>query len=188
MSGKGAGVRRARLSDAGAIADAMSESIRGLAQGSYGTREIALWSSLPPLYHSWAMTGGEETYLVAERDGRLVGYAAVHGHELTAIFVRPAVARQGIGLALLRAAERLARRRGVRELIARAALGAVGFYEHAGFRRTGTARVPLPGSAYLQAVLVTKTLAEGRRPRRIIAGGRGSRSSPPRPRRRGARA
>jgi putative acetyltransferase len=169
-------IRRGRPSDARATAEVMRASIRGLARAAYGPREIARWSSLPPLYHAWAMTAGGETYLVAERGGRVEGYAALRKGEVTAAFVRPGAAGRGIGLALLRAVERLARRRGVRALVARASLGAVGFYERAGFRRAGDARVPLPGGALLRAVLVEKRPL-GARPRVTSArtgGGTGS--------------
>jgi putative acetyltransferase len=176
-------IRRGRLSDAGAVSRVMRASIRGLARETYGARTIARWSSLPPLYHAWAMTAGGETYLVAERRGRIEGYAALRRGEVTAVFVRPAAAGRGTGLALLRAVERLARRRGARALFARAALGAVGFYERAGFRRAGTARVPLFGGARLEAVLVTKGPPGKGRP--VPAGAR-TRRSRSRRRRRGA--
>jgi GNAT superfamily N-acetyltransferase len=149
-------IRRGRLSDAGAVSRIMRASIRGLSRGTYGAATLSRWSSLPPLYHAWAMTAGGETYLVAERRGRIEGYAALRRGEVTAVFVRPGAAGRGTGLALLRAVERLARRRGVRALLARAARGAVGFYERAGFRRAGTARVPLPGGGHLEAVVVRK--------------------------------
>lgn len=200
----GVRIRRARLPDAAAIAAVMRTSVRGLARNAHGPREIALWSSLPPLYHAWAMTAGGEVYLVAERRARIVAYAALRGREVTAVFVRPAHAGRGIGLALLGAVERLARRRGVRGLFARAALGAVGFYERAGYRRARALRVPLFGGASLRAVRVEKgILASGAR--RVVAPtgrggpvegraatplaaisarGRASRSSRPRPRRR----
>lgn len=155
-------VRRAHVSDAAPVAALMRASIRGLAGAAYGKRRIALWSSLPPLYHAWAMTAGGETYLVAERGERILGYAALRGREVTAVFVHPGAAGRGIGRALLAALERLARRRAVRELIARAALGAVGFYERAGYERAGTARVPLFGGAWLPSVLVKKRVDLGR--------------------------
>jgi putative acetyltransferase len=176
-------IRRGRLSDAGAVSRVMRASIRGLARGTYGARAIARWSSLPPLYHAWAMTAGGETYLVAERGGRLEGYAALRRGEVTAVFVLPGAAGRGIGLALLRAVERLARRRGVRALVARAARGAVGFYERAGFRRGGRAQVPLPGGHRLEAVLVRKPAPAKGRP--VSAGAPRQRSRSP-PRRRGA--
>ncbi len=149
-------IRRGRLSDAGAVSRVMRASIRGLARGTYGAAALARWSSLPPLYHAWAMTAGGETYLVAEQRGRIAGYAALRRGEVTAVFVRPGAAGRGTGLALLRAVERLARGRGVRGLFARAARGAVGFYERAGFRRGGTERIPLPGGGHLEAVLLRK--------------------------------
>src|SRR5512147_1721293 len=67
-------VRPARLPDSPAIARVMRASIRALARGAYRPRQLAAWSSLPALYHAWAMTAGGERYLVAERAGRIVGY------------------------------------------------------------------------------------------------------------------
>jgi putative acetyltransferase len=182
--GPGLRIRRGQLTDARAVASVMRASIRRLARGPYGAGEIARWSSLPPLYHAWAMTAGGERYLVAERLGRILGYAALRRGEVTAVFVRPGAAGRGIGLALLASVERLARRQGTRALHARAALGAVSFYERAGFRRGAGARVPLFGGPALAAVLVTKRLPAARRRRAVSAGARPPRSRS-RPRRRG---
>jgi putative acetyltransferase len=151
-------IRRGRPRDAASVAAVMRAAIRGLARGAYAAGELARWSSLPPLYHAWAMTAGGETYLLAERRGGVEGYAALRGREVTAVFVLPRSARRGLGRALVAAVERLARRRGQIALFARAALGAVPFYEAAGFRRGGAVRVPLPGGGHLRAVLVRKTL------------------------------
>jgi putative acetyltransferase len=77
---RGAGrvrLRRATPADAAAIARVMRAAIRAERGGVYTARQLAAWSSLPALYHRWAMTVGRETYLVAERAGRIVGYAAV---------------------------------------------------------------------------------------------------------------
>jgi hypothetical protein len=57
----------------------MRAAIRRLAAGTCTPRQLAAWSSLPALYHAWAMTAGGEAYLVAERAGRVVGYAARRG-------------------------------------------------------------------------------------------------------------
>ncbi len=151
-------VRPARLSDAAAIARAMRASIRGLARDAYSAARIAAWSSLPALYHAWAMTAGGERYFVAERGGAIVGYAAIRGDEVTAAFVRPGAARRGVGGALLARIEREARRRGVRRLVVRAATSAVAFYEATGFRGGRAIRVPLPGGGALPSVVLRKTL------------------------------
>ena len=135
----------------------MRASIRGVAPGTYPAGTLAAWASLPALYHAWAMTAGGETVLAAERGGRLVGYAALRGAELTALFVRPSAGRRGIGAALLARIEALARRRGVERLTVRAARSGLAFYRSRGFAGTRTVTVPLPGGA-LEAVRLAKRL------------------------------
>lgn len=136
----------------------MRASIRGLARRSCSPAQLAAWSSLPALYHRWAMTVGGETYVVAEERGRIVGYAARRGAEVTAVFVRPARARAGIGAALLARVEHDAVRGGARSLLVRAALGAVPFYTARGYRGTRRVRMPLPGGALLPATAMRKPL------------------------------
>jgi GNAT superfamily N-acetyltransferase len=97
------------------------------------------------------MGPGGEDYLVAERGGRVHGYAALRSDELTAAFVRPGAQGQGVGRALVRAAAARARRKGVRLLRVLAARPAAGFYAALGFRGTARARVPLPGGLALAA-------------------------------------
>jgi putative acetyltransferase len=151
-------IRIARLSDARAIAAVMRASIRRLARGTCTPRQLAAWSSLPALYHAWAMTGGGEEYVVAEEGGRVVGYAARRGREITAVFVRPSRARAGIGARLLAAVERRAIRGGARAAFVRAAPGAVPFYAARGYRGARPVRVPLPGGASLPARRMAKRL------------------------------
>lgn len=151
-------IRRARPPDASALAAVMRASIRGLARGAYGPRQIARWSSLPPLYHAWAMSAGREVYLVAEQAGRVLGYAALRGDEVTAVFVRPSAARRGVGAALLRRLERRAARAGVRSLRVKAALPALPFYLALGFRGGRPLRIPLPGGGALAARALSKRI------------------------------
>jgi GNAT superfamily N-acetyltransferase len=134
----------------------MRAAVRGAA-GSYPARTLAAWGALPALYHAWAMTAGGETVLVAERGGALVGYAALRGAELTALFVRPSAARRGVASALLARVEALARRRGVARLRVDAARSGVVFYRARGFTGSRAVRVPLPGGA-LAALRLTKAL------------------------------
>jgi GNAT superfamily N-acetyltransferase len=146
-------LRPGRLADAVACAAVMRAAIRALppTKGlSPGAR--AAWSSLPPLYHRWAMGPGGEAYLVAERLGRIVGFAARSGEELTAAFVRPAEQGRGTGRRLVLALARAAGREGALGLRVLAALPAAGFYGALGFTRRGPARVALPGGPALAAV------------------------------------
>lgn len=150
-------IRRARPADARAIAAVMRAAVRGVAPGTYPARALAAWASLPALYHAWAMTAGGETVLVAERRGRLLGYAGLRGAELTALFVRPSAGRSGVATALLARVEALARRRGVGVLRVDAARSGVAFYRARGFSGGRTVRVPVPGGALL-AVRLTRRL------------------------------
>jgi GNAT superfamily N-acetyltransferase len=154
-------IRPARLSDASAIARVMRAAIRGLAAGTCTARQLAAWSSLPALYHAWAMTAGREEYLVAERAGRVVAYAARRGREITAAFVAPAHARTGLASALVGRLERDAWRAGVRRVSVRAAPGAIPFYAALGYRGARQVRVPLPGGGALRSTTMRKRLPDG---------------------------
>lgn len=145
-------LRAARPSDAAACAGVMRAAVRGLARGTVPARTLAAWSSLPALYHLWAMTVGGERYLVAEHGGRVIAYAALHGDELSAAFVHPRHAGRGLGTALVRRLVARARRAGARRVLALAAPGAIGFYAALGFRPGRTVRVPLPGGLAIRAV------------------------------------
>ncbi|HEX9243203.1 MAG TPA: GNAT family N-acetyltransferase [Anaeromyxobacter sp.] len=148
-------IRRARVADARAIARVMRAAVRGVPRGTYPARTLSAWASLPALYHAWAMTAGGETVLVAERRGRIVGYAGLRGAEVTSLFVHAAAARGGVATALLARIEALARRRGERRLVVDAARSGVALYRARGFTGSRAVRVPLPGSA-LEAVRMNK--------------------------------
>ncbi len=129
----------------------MRMAIRTIPAGIQRPGELAAWASLPPLYHRWAMGPGGEGYLVAERQGRIVGYAARRGGELTAAFVRPREQGRGVGRALVEAVCRAAAGEGRRTVHVLAARAAAGFYAAIGFRGSSRVRVPLPGGLSLAA-------------------------------------
>lgn len=79
----------------------------------------------------------ERTCLVAERDGRVIGTAALDAHEIVTFFVLPEEQGRGAGSALLAALEAAARAEGREQLEVKSSLTAVGFYERHGYRGTG---------------------------------------------------
>jgi putative acetyltransferase len=105
------------------------------------------------------MGPGGETVFVAERAGRLLGYAALRGGEVTALFVRPAAARRGLGSRLLARVEREARRRGRSTLTVRASRNAALFYRARGYSGARAIRVPLPGGAAIAARRLARRIA-----------------------------
>ena len=158
MSGVARGtvrLRSGRLGEAGAVARVMRAAVRGQ-RGRYPAALLEAWGGLPALYHRWAMSAGGERYLVAERGGEVVGYAAWRGAEVTALFVRPDAAGRGIGARLLARAEAAARRGGASRLVAVAAREAVAFYAAHGWRAGRPEWTPLPGGGELPAVKMVK--------------------------------
>ena len=143
-------IRPGRPEEAAAVARVMRAAVLGQ-RGRYPEELLAAWARLPALYHRWAMTAGGERYVVAVRGGRLVGYAAWRGGELTALFVRPGEAGRGLGARLLARLEAEATAGGARRLTMVAAPGVVDFYAARGWRPGRKVRSPLPGGGALAA-------------------------------------
>ena len=126
-----------------------------------------------PFFTFFTNDSPPESHLVAELDGRLAGYIRVkpattlrenaHVLGIVGLAVGPGDRRQGVGSALLAAAERHARVRGARKLSLRV-LGtnatAMRLYEQHGFQREGTLRDEfLIEGRFVDDVLMTKHLA-----------------------------
>ena len=125
------------------------------------------------------------TYLVAERDGRLVGcggwslrrkaYAGpAHSQadaarldplteptHIRAMFTAPDVARQGVGRAILTAAEGAARAAGFRRARLGATLSGEAFYRRSGYVEIGRESALLPDGTGIEVILMGKDLTGG---------------------------
>ncbi|PSP40943.1 GNAT family N-acetyltransferase [Halobacteriales archaeon QH_6_64_20] len=137
-------VREATPADALAIRDVHLASIEGLGSSAYGAEQVAAWAHDrdPEEYPIDA----EDTYfIVAEREtivgfGWLAFESGAHlvsevDAEVVAVYVHPAVARQGVGSALLAELEAAARERDVETLGLWASLPALCFYLSHGYER-----------------------------------------------------
>ena len=78
-----------------------------------------------------------ELTLVAEADGVVVGFAALLGRRISAIYVHPQFVRQGIGSRLLTGLERIAATQKIRTLRVAASLTAKPFYQANGYQVLG---------------------------------------------------
>ena len=97
----------------------------------------------PDAIHLPAEQIARDQVLVADVDGRVVGFAVVvpeddHA-ELDGLFVEPDLWRQGVGAVLVDAAVHEARRRGLALMVV-ANRAAFGFYERCGFTLEGEAQ------------------------------------------------
>ncbi|HVZ75077.1 MAG TPA: GNAT family N-acetyltransferase [Polyangia bacterium] len=99
--------------------------------------------------------------LVAELDGRLVGFAQLDRPrgQLRALFVDAESQRRGIGRALLAAIEARVARHGGRSLRGAMSLNAVPFYANAGFRARGPVEALSAAGVSVPIVQMEKRLA-----------------------------
>jgi GNAT superfamily N-acetyltransferase len=129
-------IRRFEPSDAKAVSNVIRTTMRISNAADYPMER------LQPLidYFSPAKVeqfSHERDCLVAEEEGAIIGTAALEGDELVTFFVDPQHQGRGIGSALLKAIETIARHHGRRELKVDASLTGTAFYERHGYERTG---------------------------------------------------
>ena len=140
----------------------INSAITGLAAGHYEPGIIDAWvhpitdDSLERL----RTNPDGEIRLIAELDGRPAGIGAlVVAHaELRACYVAPHAARRGVGSALVREIERLARERGLGRLELAGSINAEPFYAALGYRVKRRGRHVLRSGDRMPAVWMEKTL------------------------------
>jgi GNAT superfamily N-acetyltransferase len=126
------------------------EHHRGIAQGVAGVRPFEeSWRQRQGQYRGWLEGDTDAVLLVAERDGRAVGYAMLTAGpgaatwdlgdpvaEMETLSVLPEERGSGVGVALMEASRRWALERGIRTIavgLAHTNAGAERFYEREGF-------------------------------------------------------
>jgi putative acetyltransferase len=128
-------IRRAAPADAERILRLHVDSIRRVCAASYTPQQIDAWTRAKRAEHyTQAMKNGESMF-VAESSGECLGFSALRGDFVMAVYVSPDHQRRGIGGALLAALEQDARQRHIIELQLKSTLNAEGFYTSRGYRR-----------------------------------------------------
>jgi putative acetyltransferase len=144
-------VREADPSDAESIRAVHARSIRELGREAYDERQVEAWAAgCESADYAAAVAAEGVVSLVAERGGAVVAFGSLRfgvpedgagpdaDAEVTAVYVDPSVAREGVGSAVYAALERRARAAGVESLRLVASANAVPFYEAHGYVRVGT--------------------------------------------------
>jgi GNAT superfamily N-acetyltransferase len=174
-------IRPARLDEIGALRELQRSAMRSLGAGHYNPAQVAAAIRYVCVPDRGLIDDG--SYLVAELDGRLVGcggwslrrkaYAgpadsqtdgerldpAIEPTRIRAMFTAPEVARQGIGRAILNAAEDAARAAGFWRARLGATLSGEAFYRRSGYVEIGRELAPLPDGTALEVILMEKDLA-----------------------------
>lgn len=127
-----------RNEDARAFLEVHHAAVRGIAANDYPEPVIEDWAPIPVTEKSvegFLTNPDGELRLVAEIDGNIVGIGAlvVANCELRACYVAPNAARQGVGSALVREIERIARDKGLAYLKMDSSLTAEQFYKSVGY-------------------------------------------------------
>lgn len=141
-------IRRAVPDDAAPICRVAIAAVEAGWRQHYEDPVIAAWvaTSTPKAYRAVIEEAGCVT-LVAEHGEGIVGFGVIRttGQRIRALYVHPECAGSGVGTALLRALEEVARQSGLDRLHLDASLNAVGFYARAGYQEAGRLTYPLPG-------------------------------------------
>ncbi len=109
------------------------------------------------------IVGGEETVLVAEIDGEIVGFGSVvpSNNELRAVYVDPKAGRRGVGTRLVEALEAIAVRNGVEHLDLDSSLNAERFYQRLGYSVLSRGTHELASGIQMPCVYMRKVLKAG---------------------------
>ncbi len=129
-------VRQLRAGDSPGISDLIRNTLLVSNLRDYDLQAILELSASFSPAEIRSLAGRREMF-VYEDQGRLAGVIGLEGTGVYDFFVAPDRQGRGVGRALLRFVEELARRRGIEELHLSSSLTAVGFYKRLGYRRTG---------------------------------------------------
>jgi putative acetyltransferase len=159
-------IRIARIDDARGILEAHYSAVHETAGRDYSVEIRLAWatpvtSARVDDYLRNALPN--ETTVVADVDGRIAGFGAIveAQNELRAVYVSAEFGRQGVGSALLRELERLAKDRGCSELRLDSSLTAAPFYTDHGYEETGRGEHTLSSGAKMACVRMRKALGCG---------------------------
>jgi putative acetyltransferase len=126
----------ATLADASRLFELRQQAIIALAPKGLSVAEAEAWSA------TLAVEGMERKIReleiwVAEVNGTVVGWGAIHVDRLEGLYTDPAFAGRGVGTELLALLESLMQARGIPAITAKASANAVKFYRRRGYEPVG---------------------------------------------------
>ncbi len=149
-------IRAATEDDATSILALRKASIRAFGPERYHAEQVDAWAAQPlgtaPYLDS--IRDESELVIVAEEDDDIAGFGRVELDTgvLSAVYVHPEYARDGVGSSLLSHLESEARNEGLGSLSLHASLNATDFYETNGYERVETVEHEAVGGVELACV------------------------------------
>lgn len=129
-------IRLARPEDAAALLRITTQSVHGLARGSYTADQIDNWMNGRTAEANLPKIEAGQVH-VALLDGACVGYIDVVRGEINRLFILPDYAGQGVGRALMEMGLSLAREGDTGPVCVEATVNAEPFYTRLGFVTVG---------------------------------------------------
>lgn len=156
-------VRIATIEDARGILEAHYSAVHETAARDYPLEVRRAWSKpvTPERVEQYLKHGlPHETTVVAELNGEIAGFGAIvpANSELRAVYVAAAFDGRGVGSALLREVERMAKEQGCDELRMDSSLTAAPFYKRHGYEDMGRGEHTLSGGCKMACVRMRKVL------------------------------
>jgi putative acetyltransferase len=155
-------VRLMRPDEGRTFLDIHSRSIHGLAVPHYSSEVINAWAPAvtDENVRRFLKNPDGEIRLIAELDGVPVGLGCIviPNSELRACYVVPEAARTGVGTAIVREIERIAKENGVTRLELRSSINAEPFYTALGYEVVERGEHALRSGLRMAAVKMIKVL------------------------------
>lgn len=124
-------LRLCTQADLPAVLDLFRTSVHTLCRGDYSPAQLSAWAPEDLDEAPWARRLRCQTFLLAEEDGTLLGFASLEGDYLDLLYVHPRHAHRGIGTVLCDALERQCTGQCI---TVHASLTARPFFAHRGYR------------------------------------------------------
>lgn len=99
-------LRPCTQADLPAVLDLFRTSVHTLCRGDYTPDQLSAWAPADLDEAPWAQRLQCQTFLLAEEDGALAGFASLEGDYLDLLYVHPRHARRGVGTVLCDVLER----------------------------------------------------------------------------------
>ncbi len=155
-------IRSATEDDAKPILDLRKASIRAFGPEGYHDEQVDAWAAQPLGVAPYLESIRDESkyVIVAEEAGEIAGFGRLELDTgvLSAVYVHPEYARNGLGSSLLSHLESVARNVGLDSLSLHASLNAADFYEANGYERIETVEHEVFGGVELACVEMRRNL------------------------------